>query len=608
MKTLFLLLLTASAAIARYLPPAHTEQLLRRDTLPLDADRQRELAKDLMSLATRPTNMEGASEQRATAQLLALASALSPESPAPERMNRAFQTDTFDESFAKGNDEEALPKIAAVTLFLSTDKANPASQQMAELLLDPLAVIAPDLPLVAARSAFGEEERWAKSVAPLAFFQEKKVEKRAEEDAATTENPLMNEEEPSETPEEEVIAVAAIEPYAAALLVPGFTSVRNNSGRLLTKNGSYRFSLQAAPHKADNPILTFDPKTSSESLAATRSIVANLFQNGERKEKLKTVKGEFKLFGEKDYSSQNGLSLAFPMAVLLEGCLSQRQPVPGLTLLGQVAADGSLTTPSEPWKFLEILLADKAEETRRLIVPRDIYPHLEAFLTAQEEDFFFRYDVFCVANLEEAFEVAFLNSASPETEEALAAFEEIRAVSSGKTTSVFVANPHVATRLQRVKDKDPRLVSAGLLLSRGSSGQPIHHPSEVLASRIHYALSPLKKLSPMSSRDLQKTHLEKIHKTCRDRLDPLARFVALSDRELYDSARKLADLIRTIDRTNSRAKTAQSKGGNSGDYQASVNENFNKFKDDYYPLFTQIAFLMNETAPVDTREVEKKDE
>lgn len=607
MTTLFLLLLTACTALACYLPPANTGQLLRRDALPLDADRQRDLARDLMSLATRPTHLENPSEQRATAQLLALASALAPESPAPERMNQAFQTDTFDDSFAKGEDEEALTKIAAVTLFLSTNGSDPASRQMADLLLDPLAVIAPDLPLVAARSSFGEEERWAKSVAPLAFFQEKKVEKQAQEVIATLEKPEMEPAEATETPEEEAVAVAAIEPYAAALLVPGFTAVRKNSDKLQTTGGSYRFSFQAAPHKADHPIITFEPRTKSESLAATRRMVGDLFQGGEKEEKLKTVKGEFKLFGEKEYSSQNDLSLAFPMAVLLEGCLSQRQPVPGLTLLGQVAADGSLTTPSEPWKFLEILLAEPAEERRRLLVPRDLYPHLEAFLTAQKEDFFFHYDVFCVANLEEAFELAFINAASPETEEALAAFEEIRAVSSGKTTSVFVANPHVATRLQRVKDKDPRLVSAGLLLSRGSSGQPIHHPSEILAARIHYALAPLKQLGVTASRDLHNMNLEKIHDTCRKRLDPLARFVALSDRALYDSARQLTDHIRTIDRAKSRHESSKAKGGGD-DYLNSIYENFSKFQDDYFPVFTQISLLMDEPAPEDPRKGEKKED
>lgn len=610
MRTLLLLLLTTSVAMACYLPPARTNHLLRRDTLPLDGDRQRELARDLMNLATRETHMETPAERRATAQLLALASALSPESPTPERMNRALQTKTFDDSFAHGDDEEALAKISAVILYLSAEKNNPASQKCAGLLLDPLSVIAPELPLVAARNSLGEEERWSKAVAPLSFFQKQKPEPSDAGVATPTDESAMEEEgEGLELPPtEEDAETAAIELYAAALSVPAFSAIRGDSGHFRTRSGIYRFSFKAAPHKGGKPIITFDPKTKSESLRSARSLVGDLSREEAQTGLLQTVKGEFRIFGEKDYSSQNGLTLAFPMALLLEGCLSQRQPVPGLTVLGELSPNGRLTTPSQPWKFLEILLANDSDEPRRLIVPKDIYPHLEAFLTAQEEDFFFQYDVFCVGSLEEAYEVAFTDSAPTETQEAVAAFEEIRAVSGGKTTSVFVANPHVATRLQRVKDQDPRLVSAGLLLSRGSSGQPIHHPSEVLASRLHFGLSPLKNLADMGSRDLQDTDLGKIHELCRERLDPLARFVSLGDRALYDDARNLADLIRTIDRTKSRVATAKGKGGSGDDHQASIYENFSKFQDDYYSLFTKIALLTGETAPVDSRETQKKDQ
>ncbi len=76
-RLLPILLALMVPAGAVYVPPDLTGNLFAKDELPVDADLMRELAEHLAVMAQRPTGNDPV-QQRATAQLVAMASRLEP--------------------------------------------------------------------------------------------------------------------------------------------------------------------------------------------------------------------------------------------------------------------------------------------------------------------------------------------------------------------------------------------------------------------------------------------------------------------------------------------------------------------------------------------------
>ena len=174
MKPLLLLILASSSLMASYLPPVEGSQLFRRDAIALDADRQYLLAQTLTELATRTSAMSSPKERRATAQLLAIAAQLVPEERKPAELNEMFQQGN-QRALSLKHTEGHLNELSKIVRHLLEYKGDASSsQKLAHLILDPLCIIAPDLPVTDLQDPADEKQRWANSVAPLRFFKDSK--------------------------------------------------------------------------------------------------------------------------------------------------------------------------------------------------------------------------------------------------------------------------------------------------------------------------------------------------------------------------------------------------------------------------------------------------
>ena len=145
MKTLLILLATVGTTLGKYVPPTENVPIFRRDTLLLDSYQQELLAQNLYRLATRSTALSTPKHRRATAQLLALVTTITPQSKGPANLNRSFASDEVDSSLLIGSQfESVFENVSKITRHLleSEDQAN---RELAHLLLDPFTVIAPQL-------------------------------------------------------------------------------------------------------------------------------------------------------------------------------------------------------------------------------------------------------------------------------------------------------------------------------------------------------------------------------------------------------------------------------------------------------------------------------
>ena len=599
MKILLLLLITANTLFACFIPPAEDVLLFRRDALKLDENRQVLLSKDLIALANRPTALADSAQRRASAQLIALAANLAPKSKAPLNTVKKLSDSSDEALFSEKDFEETYANIGRTILYLLEDPKRKEHFAVAQLLLDPLATVAPDLGILSARPSTDESARWQRAVAPIANFvtpppsppEIEKPEPTSEEMAATEETNL-----PPEPTEEAFKKVAN---FSGTALVPVFLqNIKAKTGPVPPRIEILNF--EGALKESSGSIHL--PRFPSDS---TRDATKHRLEASLRRNYSPGIadgfQGRFRLDkNDHVYSNRNGKILDLPMMILAEGLLSERQPVKNLVILGELQEDGSIQSPKLPWQFFEILLAANRSLPGRLLIAPGSKPLLLSLLSQQKEDFFFNFDVFEVATLDEALELSFENAAPKNTVEALAKFQEIRSVGASKSTSVFVSNPHVLIRLAEVEKLEPRLLSASLLKIRGSNDHPQNHSTEALAAIIQSSLVSTASIPYSPPRDLVSSSLEKIHEECRAGLDPLGRHVALADREMYDNALDLANRVRTLARAKERYDKEASSEGDSF-HQSLFFNTYKAIQEEYFLLASETAKILGQPRPTDPR-------
>ena len=600
MKILCLLLATANVLCACFIPPAEDVLLFRRDALKLDDNRQQILASNLVTLANRPDALIDSAQQRASAQLLALAASFAPDSKAPGNVAQSLLTRTDEEDFRPADLVGPLENISHTLLYLLEDPTKKEHFAVAQLILDPLVTVAPNLSIISARPNAEESSRWQGAVAPPASFVTPPPSSDPPEMPAQPTTPEETKPMPAETAEKPFPKVAD---FKGSLSVPLFLSTRNED--------------QLTEPQPTLATLTFDGKltegagdilvpsgTNSDLLAQSLDTARRALRHNHGPRVLASMKGSFS-FGKEIYRSRSGQLLALPMAILAEGLLSERKPLDNLIVLGDLKKDGTIEAPAISWQFLQILLANESDQPRRLLLAPQLKPLLLSILTERKEDFFFRFDIFEVATLEEAFALSFEEAAPEKTREAIAKFDEIRRVGANKSTSVFVSNAHVLARLAEVEEIEPRYLSASLLKIRGSGEQPQDHSTKQLATILQSSLMPLSRIPYTGPRNQKADSLEKIHEECRAELDVTARYVAMGDRELYDDALDLANRVRTLARAKTRLD-AESFPTDDSFRQSLYFSTFKAIQEEYVNFATEIATILGQEPPIDPRHPDNK--
>ena len=589
MKALLVLLLTtAGSLLASYHPPREGALLFRRDSLSIDTNRQILLAKDLIQLAVRPTALDNPSQRRATAQLLALAANLNPSSSTHTDLNQILAGDDPGDVFSDTPKKDTIQSLTPTVRYLLEDKNNKKNLLVAQLILDPLAIVAPNASadLVSLKPNAKESALWHNVIAPLERFQ--KIVQPKEKPAPT--------EQPKTPEKKEKAPAIELAKFEGNIRLP--LILANDEAPEKTLQGIQTLNLRAELKKQKAQIKA--PMANSK----VNTAIQDFLSTRHSKQAIQQTSANFSL-PKGEYHTKNGDLIALPIALLLEGFLSERQPIDNLIVFGKLNPDGSITAPDNPWTCLNTLVKTSPENTSRLLVPPNLRLHCEALLTMQNEDFFMDFDVFEVATFDDACELGFIDAAQDQATEALEKFAEIRKIAELKTTSVFVSNSFVIKRLKETHEAESRYLSPRMLELRGTNKQPAHHPTEILASLIHDALAPSKAMAyNQNPHNVEAISLEEIHEKSREKLDSLARQVSFRDRELYEQATSLSNLYRTL----ARAKNRYNKEDSKSLEILAVRKYFDAFKSmqsDHYALATQLASILEQTPPTDPLAEEK---
>lgn len=537
-RVLPILLVLAVQAGAVFVPPDEVQPLFARDALPMDADRMRELSDALTVLARRPMAGDPAQE-RATAQLLALASRLNPANRRSRDLSRQLA--------AGGEVAPAHPRELAAARsrswelaeWLHAEDTGPEGQLVGQQLIDALRIVDPGHPGGASHQAAGEDQRWKGVVAPLSRFQ-----------------PRAEPPDPSPPPKPD-----PPEPALPPVPRPPAPPIRLAEAQLLTplevllgqsrQTALVPLSLrvtQAPEHEELE--LSFQPvPRSDDAQEALRNCRARALEVLAGKwgrlpeHQLATLENG----GNAAYSSRNATALSGPAALLLSSAISGKPLRKDLIFLGDVASDGSIAPPPLAWHYLHTL---RGGQGGRLLVPLGFEAQLRALLALEEPDFFIRYEVVAVRTLDQALRMAVDHPDTDplaETDQDFARFREITAPAS---IGPLAVNKHVRERLGKILAANPGHLSAKMILLQGSSRRPTRLDRSTLALELQRCLDPMAWIlrDGLDPRQLQAADLESAYEACRRQLDPLESVVDRPERPLHAESREIVGLLRTIAR------------------------------------------------------------
>ncbi|WP_193212707.1 hypothetical protein [Luteolibacter marinus] len=524
----FLLISAATlGAGAEFVPPAEGPVPFRRDKLPLDVDTMTSLSRQVVILAGTRAGKTPA-ELRSVAQMAALALALDPANREARDLIARMKT---GEAMAPP-DEKQLERARArswqAKAWLEMPEAGADGQALASCLGDVLAVADPYHPGAGDMRDEGEKGAWRDWVALEPAFQTKKPEA-----------PVMKPEEIPETaPEIEHKALVVNEMRTS---MPAWFTDKTSSEPQFSRLAVHLKASEAEPAAKGIQFTVAGDLKGRNFRSAFRGVEAAL------KERHGSLPSGLQIqidCGEKTYSfERSGLALTGTTALLLDGAMTGKTPV--ASALAVVGADGTLELPARFWQSLRA--CSELPGGMRLILPDEAAEFLKALVVLDDAAFFMENEVLLAGTVEEMLDLAAAEP-SPGLAEGLQKFEVIQEVGKDKALGPFVANSSTQQRLREVVTAMPNHASARMLALQGSGNRPRFLDLPVLAREIRSALEPAAYLVSMPLQKIEPATLEQLHETCRGKLDALAGYIDISDRELHKEAVGVADSLRTLGR------------------------------------------------------------
>jgi hypothetical protein len=304
--------------------------------------------------------------------------------------------------------------------------------------------------------------------------------------------------------------------------------------------------------------------------------------------------------GKVDYSMpRNGEALTGTTALLIDSALSGKLPT--AITLAVVGEDGKLELPPRFWETLRALSASQSTGTR-LILPKEASEFLTALVVMDEAAFFMKNEVLLADSVDDLCDFA-----SPTPGEGIAEglkrFEEVRKVGQGKALGTFAAHPATQQRLREVAEAMPDHASARMLALQGSGSRPRFLQQSVVALEIRSALEPIGFQMTEDSDDVDAENLEKVHEVSRAKLDGLAGFIDIRDRDLHKAATDFADSLRPL----ARLLLKKDGDANSNELERKQEESYRSVRREYLRVMQELDQVVGDAHEFPFPEVRKKD-
>lgn len=548
----FSVLASLPAPAASYIEPELTKDLFKLEKIPLQVDRMKELSRHLVVLAKRRHD-GNAAQQRATAQLIALAARLDPSNQEARDVNRDLASGKNTDPADEASMTRAKARIRFFKRWLAQPDAGEDANLLSGYLVDATKTLSPE---TAGNKDLGD---WKQTVPPLGRYSRDIPPERPRGrepdggDSAMKRNGDDGKKPPAAAGKLHLAQLSASTP---CILVNSEKYRdekdfgREKTRRVVTRAIS-RIKIEIKPCKKEekrrleirriSPAAGVGKGQDDPLFKAVASVLLKLAVSrhpglGHYKSTV-TIPGGF-------YARSNKLALTGPLAVMLEASASNRPLRDDLHICADIDSAGRLRMNEGFWSQLETLRNAKAGG--RLIVPKESAELLMQLLVFGESGFFTRWEVFAVDTLDKAMDLAAV-PAKEEPDEAEKLFQSVRDLAEKSPVTKIATNRVVRSRLSKIIAMSPDHVSARALLLQGSSKRPRHLSRKALAHAIIPAVARMHKaIALWESKPPTSGAMKKAHTEAREALDPLENLVDRSNNEPYKAALGLANDFRSL--------------------------------------------------------------
>jgi len=542
---------------ATYTRPKDSKELFHLEKIPLQITSMKEISKQLVILASREHD-ETAIQQRANAQLLALAMRLDPMNQDARETDQALGKGNSLETAEKKEILRAKSKIRFYKKWLASEDAGSDANLLAGYLTDATKIFQPET------LHNKDVANWSGVLPPLVQDPDSRKIPTDDTDESmvdTSDQPDTDNKDnkklpldPTSNVQFHIAALSIKAPFTTETLQKYRDPELNNieKTRTITRQDITAVNVKIIPNKKEGASVTiiFSPHLPYQKDAIKRKLITDkitvpvieLLKAKHKNLPPSTITVTIK---NGTYTSSNHQAITGPIALALESSLQNKPLRPDVHLCATIDSDGKIVQPKNFWKLIQILR--KKENGGRLIVSPQSKKLLTQLLVYSEPDFFTKWEVYTAETLDQAMDVA-MQSAPSDITKAHELFQSIQKLTQKSDVTKLTVNRAVRKRLFEIQDLAPNHLSSAILLIQGGGKRPMRLSEEGLAhellpviKRIDEILSSVSSTKIPSSSSLKKTHEE-----LRASLDPLDRLVDRSHEDLYKETLKLTNDFRRL--------------------------------------------------------------
>ena len=545
-------LLVHTGNCATYTRPDGSKEIFKLEKIPLQVNSMKGIAKQLLIITRREQDADNAMQQRANAQLLALAMRLDLGNKEARKIDQLLSKGKTLDSASDGEVVKAKSKLRFYKKWLSSADAGADANLLAGYLTDATKILNPNT----AENA--DTANWSGIVPPLS-----KTPTPDEIKPDTGDTPKeAGKTDTDDSPPPPAAGGGETKFHLTELKLKApfktdeskkYTDPKDNEEkhRTITRFEITPIKIKLSTHTKEKKFtIAFSPslpwlKEEYQRTKAVTKLTSPVITLLKSRHKNLPVNHATVSIGLGKYSKFNRQSVTAPMAVMLEASLLNKPLRDDIYVCASIDSKGNIIQPINFWPLLDILR--KSDSTGRLIVPKHCSEVVTGLLIHGEADFFTRWEVITATNLDEALNAA-IQKSSPELAEASELFATIQKLTQKTDTSKLVMNKAVKKRLAEIRSLAPNHLSASALLLQGSGKRPSSLSEKSLAYELLPILQSMNKTlsSGMATKLPKANELKKIHAQYRADLLVIERLVSRSHDELYKGTLNLANDFRRL--------------------------------------------------------------
>ena len=552
--SIILAMTTSVSRAAEYIEPDHTTELFQLEKIPLPQHRMQQLGKSLIIIALRKHD-GSPTQQQATARLLLLAMQLDPQNKRPQEVSQALVTGKNPPTSADHLITKCTADIQNLQGLLSKPQARAEANQLARYLKDACKSLRPDTSkhkdgadwkgVLPALSAYKTP---VKNIPQAPIKPNKASPPAPKPTQAKKRTPHFHLVEQSiqlpisipititiEKKNEDLEALLADDQDSGQDTEKSEEQETTEADEAVKAMTLASMTLKLSPCKAEEATTPFISLSHSDvPMLELDPLLKQLIVG--RHSILPHFKGTIN-FPDGSHHKVNKLMLAGPLALMLEASLANSPLRDDLCLLADINAKGDVIEPDNFWELLTALR--QVSDGGRLIVSAQSAEMMQQLLVFKEPDFFTRWEVLSVSNIDQALAAA-IEQSSADLSKASELFASFQELSSNKTLTQLTADHNIRPALDEMVQLAPEHLSANMLLLQGGGKRPTHLSERALRLELRPLIDELNSGLQFETEQPNSDELEKTHEQIRVKLEQLEPFVSRDDGPLYEDTLELA--------------------------------------------------------------------